>query len=58
MTSTLAGGMVQVKPGLTPRRVVVTGTKFFGWLVKLASSGFTARVMTVTSCEFTIHGRF
>ncbi len=49
MTTMLFGGRVQVKPGLTPRSVVVTGTTFLGRRMELVSSGFAESVITTAS---------
>ena len=43
----LFGGKVQVKLGLMPRIVLVTGTTCFGWVIEFESSGFPASVMVV-----------
>ena len=46
-TTTLQGGIVKVKPGLTPVSGVVTGTTLRGRRMELMSSGFAESVSTV-----------
>jgi len=36
-----------MKPDLTPRTVLVTGTTFRGWVIELESSGFPLRVIAL-----------